>query len=890
MISQVNNLNITRYIFWIDSNINNEENQNYLNQLNKEFPSHKIKTFTSILNLKLFLKREKNTYDFKFIYNIISGSLAENFFNTYNLFTHTTIIAATIVFCYNKSYHLSKPYANDLYLNPGGIVNNFSEVIKYIKTPNDLLWLNLTKIKKNSIILKKNNSSFGNTFKYAQSLSEIALPIILTEIIKKNLIQDLDILKFKSYIFSRYLSNKKNNIIIPLVKPSLEKSVYIPLKKRAKFLLRLYTAETDFYSDINKELTNIEGFGPYKVFILILYFSIQNKSLNSYTSTKLYRKTLISKNEMDEIIKIFQKKKNSINSTNEISSILYYGKPFMSFSKDRSIADNFAKNIYPNTVRVMFILNPPKYNEKIFFSNIDIDSLGISQYNEKEVLFLPLSCFEITDYKKIGNSDYEITLNYLDKYYDELNKKISSMKKQDTLQKFYEKVLESPFSEKVIECLEDYRNIFNNIKDFFQDRSTIENINLSFNKIIPKLPHEKLIPKFNENASMKGIPSGYSNGKQLNVLYKSEPVTIQLQEHKNTGYKIWELKYADGKKAIIRYNAKKGNNIIIKKIDENGQLGYYDEAFKPISKEIKIGNTNTKEVLKYSEGFNMTEVKQLSLLRNGFAEANLFGGAIGYNLANIDNFIKSSNDDKIKSLLSTLGLSTGMSILSKAATSAVPYVSAGLLGGFFIYDLISDIDNPALTKDETIISIIKNFSNLAVNVGVGIGGFIAGMKIGISLGITTGPGAIIIGFCSGIVGGVIGGLFGRLLNSDKMILNCNSFYKNYIPLKFREEGNIPDLFWDGVNKNTKSLALEVIIDQKYKTWSVINIPPQTRKISPNIGETLMKYSKFRHYSPNIVDFVLYSIKKEKITKEEWNDKKKNKELIIDVAILEVDNL
>ena len=60
----------------------------------------------------------------------------------------------------------------------------------------------------------------------------------------------------------------------------------------------------------------------------------------------------------------------------------------------------------------MFILNPPKYNEKIFFSNIDIDSLGISQYNEKEVLFLPLSCFEITDYKKIGNSDYEITLNY----------------------------------------------------------------------------------------------------------------------------------------------------------------------------------------------------------------------------------------------------------------------------------------------------------------------------------------------------------------------------------------------------------------------------------------------------------------------------------------------
>jgi hypothetical protein len=36
--------------------------------------------------------------------------------------------------------------------------------------------------------------------------------------------------------------------------------------------------------------------------------------------------------------------------------------------------------------------------------------------------------------------------------------------------------------------------------------------------------------------------------------------------------------------------------------------------------------------------------------------------------------------------------------------------------------------------------------------------------------------------------------------------------------------------------------------------------------------------------------MLYSIKKEKITKDGWNDQNKNKEWIIDVAILEVDNL
>ena len=843
-------LDIPRFIFWIDKNIKTEENQNYLKELQKEFPSYKKETFDSIENLEYFLKKEKKEYDFKFIYIIISGSLAEKFFNSYNIFDYTTIIAATIVFCGNKSFHSSKPYANDLYLNPGGVVNNFDEVIEYIKNPNDILWHNLISIKENNIILPKNKGGFGYTFKYANDLSDITLPIILTEIIKKNLIQDIDILRFKDFVFSRYLKNKNNNIIIPLAKPSLEKSVYIPFKKRAKFLLRLYTLETDFYRDLNKELTNLDGFGPYKVLILIFYFSIQNKSLKSYVKNKLYRRTLISKNEFDEIIKIFEMKKNNINTENKVSSILYYSKPFMSFSKDYSKTLAFANIIHPNTVRVTFILNPPKYDNKIFFSNIDIDELKLNKYDEEEVLFLPLSCFEVENYEKIGENDYKIYLNYLDKYYEQLKKEISSMKNEEIMQSFFEKVLESPYSEKVIDCFEDYKNVLNNIKEFFLENSSIPDLNLN-NLIIPKLPHNNLTP-------------------------------------------IYELKFADGNKALIKQNPKNGNFVIIKKIDENGNLGYqlkwYDEAIKPFSEEIKVGNTNNKEVLINIKDLYAAKIKELSLLRNGYASANLIGGAIGYNLANIDNFIKSSNADKAKTLGATFGLSTGMIVLSNTVKSAVPIVSTSLLGGFYIYDLASDINNQALTKKETAISILKNTANLAVNLGTGIGGFYAGLQIGVSLGITTGPGAILIGIGSGIIGGLLGGLFGRFLSSTKMVLNCNSFYKNYIPLKFREEGNIPDLFWEQINKNTKSLALELIIDQKYKTWSVINIPPQTRKIDKNVGETLIKYGQFRHYNPGTVDFMLYSLKKEKITKEEWNDQNKNKELIIDVAILEVYNL
>ena len=133
--------------------------------------------------------------------------------------------------------------------------------------------------------------------------------MIFTEIIKKNLIEDDDIKKFENFIFFKYLNSQNNQRIIPFTKPSLEKDVYIPLKKRAKFLLRLYTYETDFYKEMNRELTKRSDFGPYKAYILILYFSIQNKNLKSYVDDKLYRKGFLSKKEMDDVVKIFELKK-----------------------------------------------------------------------------------------------------------------------------------------------------------------------------------------------------------------------------------------------------------------------------------------------------------------------------------------------------------------------------------------------------------------------------------------------------------------------------------------------------------------------------------------------------------------------------------------------------
>ena len=58
---------IQRYIFWVDKNVENDENQKYLELMKSEFPTYEIKTFISISSCESYLKKEKYNYDFKFI-------------------------------------------------------------------------------------------------------------------------------------------------------------------------------------------------------------------------------------------------------------------------------------------------------------------------------------------------------------------------------------------------------------------------------------------------------------------------------------------------------------------------------------------------------------------------------------------------------------------------------------------------------------------------------------------------------------------------------------------------------------------------------------------------------------------------------------------------------
>ena len=109
----------------------------------------------------------------------------------------------------------------------------------------------------------------------------------------------------------------------------------------------------------------------------------------------------------------------------------------------------------------------------------------------------------------------------------------------------------------------------------------------------------------------------------------------------------------------------------------------------------------------------------------------------------------------------------------------------------------------------------------------------------------------------------------------------NSLYWKYIPEKYRNSKIFPSFSWDNINSETNSFMIELIEDDINKKWPVINIPKETRKIIENeeiIGDTTIEYKGISD-NASCALFILYEIKKEKITLEEVNNEEKFKELI-----------
>ena len=359
-------------------------------------------------------------YYFKSVYIITDENFCESFLSTLNKKNIYSVIIP-LVFCddiFITNEKLMK-FEETIYF-PARICCNFDDIIDYIKI-DECNWKYNLCIKPKKYI-SPSKEGYGDVFIDSVSLKDIAFSYSLGNIIREKIdISSHNIKKFQRFLMTFY--NERKN----LIKPNQDKDYKISQNLLALFYLRMYSDESNFYRNLNKDLSN-NKFELYETFIFLMYGLLKNNIIKSFISEKLYRCTLLSKIELDRI-------KDSLEK-NRIP--LYYNKTFFSFTKDKNIALNFLKNNYSNNLyNVLFILDKCE-NNNYPVSNIDMGNISFFPL-EKEVLFVPFSSFEIESIKdnKINGITLKVVnLKYWDKYSNKIEEFLKSKSEEERTEFF----------------------------------------------------------------------------------------------------------------------------------------------------------------------------------------------------------------------------------------------------------------------------------------------------------------------------------------------------------------------------------------------------------------------------------------------------------------------
>ena len=340
-------------IIWIDKNIDNKENILYLEELNN-IKNTKISPFKNVIDALTLIKKIK----FSETNIIISGSLYSEFIEKFeeNL-SDIFIIPKIIIFTSNKERFLenNKNY-NDKYYSfysLGGIQTSFDDIKKFLIKPIS-----------RPINKKYRNEENQLTFEYIDSKEKLVLPLLYRSLIELTSTDNIE--EYKKYLYNKYSSNKEINKLLNSIKYITE----IPIELLSKYYARLYTIESQFYYDINKELrgNGNEKF-KYLSYIRLLYEGIKLKSLQLASNNLLYRGSKISKNE---IIKIKGFLKNKVN---DLPGGIVFSKSFLSFTKDKTIAENYLniKNDNENLSKVLYIIEKDEQMDYSLSTHSDIE-------------------------------------------------------------------------------------------------------------------------------------------------------------------------------------------------------------------------------------------------------------------------------------------------------------------------------------------------------------------------------------------------------------------------------------------------------------------------------------------------------------------------------------
>ena len=445
-------------IIWIDPNVDNKENKYYLKELNK-IKNAKISCFKNVMDVLILIKKIK----FSETNIIINGSIYNDFIEKFEeKLTDIFIIPKIIIFTSNKERFIenNKNYnnKNNSFYNLGGIQTSFNDIKNFILKP-------LSK----PINKKDREEENQLTFEYIDRKEKLVLPLLYKSLIEVTSTDKIE--KYTEYLYNKYSENKEIKKLLYSIKNISD----IPIELLSKYYTRLYSIESPFYNDINKELRGNEK-DKYLSYIKLLYEGVKLRSLPLASNNILYRGSKISN---DEIIKIKGYLKNKIKG---LPGGIVFSKSFLSFTKDKNIAEQYLnkKNDNDNLSKVLYIIEKDDKIDYSLSTHCDIEK--ISKYpEEKEVLFFPFSSFEIEGInEKMDNNNekiYEIKLLYLGKYL----KEIENVDENVPNSKFKEEMIELVLiSERKMEKTKEIINQYEEVKDYINKRNKIE-INIKYN-------------------------------------------------------------------------------------------------------------------------------------------------------------------------------------------------------------------------------------------------------------------------------------------------------------------------------------------------------------------------------------------------------------------------
>ena len=383
-------------LVWIDRNINNDENKIYQEILrDMNFELYALENENEGIN-------EIKKFKFERINLLISGSLFKNFINlikkekvkiscSLNIIVFTSIMAR-------------------IYIKE--ICNKEKDILDGSLFRNTNIFCSITEVQDFLLTLGKNKSGKEEIFEKIESVGQILPHIYYQQLLRP-------ITKEEIHNFNQYLINIHG---MEELIGQLEDIPEMPNEIICKYWVKAYTLETNFYRVTRHKLQTKKGkfFSPY---IKMMYEGIKNKALTPKYDKKLYRGSIISNYELQRLEEILNESNDNI-----LPKLILYFRGFQSFSLLREIAIGFMnESTLPNNhTKVLFLVQPFNSNISINVNNQDflIDDFLSNAYikefsrfpKEEEVLFFPLSSFEVTKINREFDDHVEISLEYLGKY------------------------------------------------------------------------------------------------------------------------------------------------------------------------------------------------------------------------------------------------------------------------------------------------------------------------------------------------------------------------------------------------------------------------------------------------------------------------------------------